>query len=48
MVGAWREKESPFEVKVGYLKIPDISNKIVIIVDPMLATGNTMRLSSKR
>ncbi len=42
MVGAWREKEPPFKAKVGYLKIPDIQDKIVIIADPMLATGNTM------
>lgn len=42
MVGAWREEEPPFKAKVGYLKIPDINDKIVIIVDPMLATGNTM------
>ena len=47
MVGAWREKEHPFEVKVGYLKIPDINDKIVIIVDPMLATGNTMNIIIK-
>jgi uracil phosphoribosyltransferase len=42
MVGAWREKEPPFKAEVGYLKIPDINDKIVIIADPMLATGNTM------
>ncbi len=42
VVGAWREKEPPFKVKVGYIKIPDIQDKIVIIADPMLATGNTM------
>jgi len=47
MVGAWREKEPPFEVKVGYIKIPDINDKIVIIVDPMLATGNTMNIIIK-
>jgi uracil phosphoribosyltransferase len=47
MVGAWREKEPPFKVNVGYLKIPDINDKIVIIVDPMLATGNTMNLIIK-
>ena len=47
MVGAWREKEPPFKVNVGYLKIPDINDKIVIIVDPMLATGNTMNIIIK-
>jgi uracil phosphoribosyltransferase len=42
VVGAWREDEPPFKVEVSYIKIPDINDKIVIIADPMLATGNTM------
>lgn len=42
LVGAWREEKSPFNVNIGYIKIPDINNKTVIIADPMLATGNTM------
>ena len=31
-----------FEIESNYSKIPDIENKIVIIVDPMLATGSTI------
>jgi len=42
VVGAWREDQPPFTVKLNYFKIPDIEDKIVIIADPMLATGNTM------
>lgn len=42
VVGVWREKEPPFPAKMGYLKLPDVQDKIVIVVDPMLATGNTM------
>ncbi|HEY0196112.1 MAG TPA: uracil phosphoribosyltransferase [Methanobacterium sp.] len=42
VVGVWREKEPPFEAKLGYIKIPEIEDKIVILADPMLATGNTM------
>lgn len=42
VVGVWREREAPFKAKVGYIKIPDINDKIVLIADPMLATGNTI------
>ncbi|MGC9516458.1 MAG: uracil phosphoribosyltransferase [Methanomicrobiales archaeon] len=42
VVGAWREDNPPFNVKMDYLKIPNLDNKIVIVADPMLATGNTM------
>ena len=42
VAGVWRECEPPFQAELGYIKIPDIDDKIVIIADPMLATGNTM------
>ncbi|MHA2028171.1 MAG: uracil phosphoribosyltransferase [Candidatus Kariarchaeaceae archaeon] len=32
-----------FEIESNYSKVPDIENKIVIIVDPMLATGSTIK-----
>ncbi len=41
-IGIWRSEEPPFKAKMEYIKIPDIENKIVIIADPMLATGGTM------
>lgn len=43
MIGAWREETAPFKVNVNYIKIPDISGKIVIVADPMLATGHTLK-----
>lgn len=42
VVGIWRDSEPPYHANLGYIKIPDIQDKIVIIVDPMIATGNTM------
>ena len=43
MIGAWREENPPFKVNLNYIRIPDISGKTVLIADPMLATGNTMK-----
>jgi len=43
MISAWRDKapKSPLEVK--YAKIPDVHpDDVVIIADPMLATGHTL------
>ncbi len=48
VAGAWREDEPPFEVEVSYIKIPDVNDKIVIVADPMLATGNTMNATLKK
>ncbi len=42
VVGAWRKDEPPFQVEVGYFKLPSVENRIVVVADPMLATGNTM------
>jgi uracil phosphoribosyltransferase len=42
VAGAWRSDKPPFPVDVGYLKLPKVEGKIIIVVDPMLATGNTM------
>ena len=43
-VSAYREhiNENEFEIKVDYLASPKIDNKVLIISDPMLATGNSM------
>ena len=43
IIGAWREDTSPFKVHIDYFKIPEVQDKTVIIADPMLATGNTMK-----
>jgi len=44
VIGAWREDMAPFEVNLNYVRIPTLDNKIVIVADPMLATGNTMNI----
>jgi len=43
-VSAYRKhtSEENFEIHVEYLASPDLSNKIVVISDPMLATGASM------
>lgn len=43
MIGAWREEKAPFKVNLNYSRIPDVNGKIVLIADPMLATGNTLK-----
>lgn len=48
VVGAWREDEPPFKVEVSYIRIPDINDKIVIVADPMIATGNTINAILKK
>ena len=48
VVGASRKDEPPFPVEVGYFKLPPVDDKIVVIADPMLATGNTMNAILKR
>ena len=42
MIGAWRDDAPPFNVHINYLRIPPIDGKVVIVADPMLATGNTI------
>jgi len=42
VIGAWRNEKPPFDAKIEYIKLPDLENKIVIVADPMLATGGTM------
>lgn len=42
VIGVWRSEKPPFDAKMEYVKLPDLENKIVIVADPMLATGGTM------
>lgn len=43
IVSAWRGKPPDFPIEVSYVKIPTINKEdIVIIADPMLATGHTL------
>jgi uracil phosphoribosyltransferase len=43
-VSAYRkhDKEGSFEIMIEYLSCPDIDNRILIISDPMLATGASL------
>lgn len=46
-VSAYRKhhKDGTFEVQVEYLACPDLEDRILIICDPMLATGTSMVLA---
>ena len=48
-VSAYRKyiNERDFDIHVEYLASPCIDNKVLIITDPMLATGGSMELSYK-
>lgn len=39
------EKDGSFEIEIDYMSAPSIDDKIVIIADPMIATGQTMVLA---
>ena len=39
--------DGSFEINLQYITCPDIDNKVVIIVDPMIATGAFHRENSK-
>jgi uracil phosphoribosyltransferase len=44
-IGAYRGKHRPdetFDIQMDYLASPDLSNKIIILIDPMLATGKSL------
>lgn len=48
-ISAYREEKEGKEIKVHveYLASPDLNNKTLIVVDPMLATGQSMELTHK-
>ncbi|AFD09152.1 uracil phosphoribosyltransferase [Solitalea canadensis] len=48
-IAAYRKnkKNSEFEIKVEYFSTPDMANRIVIVSDPMLATGKSMVIVCK-
>jgi len=43
-VAAYRkhEKDGTFEISLEYMSCPDLENRIVIVSDPMLATGSSL------
>jgi uracil phosphoribosyltransferase len=48
-ISAYRKhhKDGSFEIKVEYLSAPSINGRVVILCDPMLATGQSMYLAYK-
>lgn len=49
VISAWRGKAPDFPIEVSYAKIPEIrEDDVVIIADPMLATGHTLVEVAKR
>ena len=46
-VSAYRQhhKDGSFEINLEYLSCPNLENKNLIIIDPMLATGSSMELT---
>ncbi len=48
-ISAFRKyhKDGSFDIQFGYLSAPDISNKVLILSDPMLASGSSMVLAYK-
>ena len=48
-ISAYRQhhKDGTFEVNLEYLSTPELDNKVLIICDPMLATGTSMVRSLK-
>jgi len=48
-ISAYRkhEKDGGFKIKLEYVSKPDLSDKILILCDPMLATGASMGLTYK-
>jgi uracil phosphoribosyltransferase len=48
-VSAYRKhhKDGSFDIQVEYLSSPDLNNKVLILCDPMLATGASMVLAYK-
>lgn len=41
-LGAWREEGNEISVKLNYFASPDLHDKNLIMVDPMLATGKSL------
>lgn len=48
IISAWRGKPPDFPIDVKYSKLPEIrAEDVVVIADPMLATGHTLREVAK-
>ncbi len=49
-ISAYRKhhKDNSFEIALEYVAAPDINDKVLILCDPMLATGSSMTLTYKQ
>lgn len=49
-ISAYRKhhKDGSFDIQVEYLSCPDLNDKVVILCDPMLATGQSIILTYKK
>lgn len=49
-VSAYRKhhKDNSFEIALEYVACPDLTDKVLILCDPMLATGSSMTLTYKQ
>jgi len=42
-IGAWRNEDpADLQVSVDYVSIPDVNGKVVVLIDPMLASGKSL------
>jgi uracil phosphoribosyltransferase len=49
VISAWRGKAPDFPIEVSYAKVPKVGDDdVVVIADPMLATGHTLREVARR
>jgi uracil phosphoribosyltransferase len=48
-ISAYRKhhKDGSFDIQVEYMACPDLTDKVLILCDPMLATGSSMVLTYK-
>jgi uracil phosphoribosyltransferase len=46
-ISAYRKhhRDGTFEISVDYVTCPDLTNKILVLIDPMLATGSSIQAS---
>ncbi len=50
-VGTWRvesEADTPPEIEMNYMAAPSLEGKIVIVIDPMLATGKSLVMTIQK
>jgi uracil phosphoribosyltransferase len=48
-IGAWRnENVNDLHVNVDYVSIPNVEGRTVVLIDPMLATGNSILNAQKQ